>query len=623
MHLVTVDNKASGLKPEDQGLAGPLCALADALRAELSGGENPCAAFTKFVAEAFQREQDADYASRLVLELFAQRRDTLAAYTRVVDVANELKVNSCTLAKEVIAAWDLPKEEHKLARLADELLASPELFTNAAALSFIPELARRLALQRPELAVRLIDLLPETESGLVTSAVGTVRAWVKTGEFLRTQTEAVRYFWIRHLRSPSQPQDLTRMNVRPALQAVQTAEVDREVLALLRESIPVDVWASASQPVVAVVQSVPAASVNASREAPPQRATASVPISLRPACLGSVQRLNARGASVAQRRSLPWARIAAGVLICGLAWVFVGRQTDSSKSVVVAVVHPDSVSAVTHMPKPVKTTATSVAVVTPVKKAAAPQPAPKLVVANVPAVPAAPARPKASTPPEKSPVVASAPTPSPKQLTTEGLLQTLTLPKPLSFAKPVAKASSRPPLKQVSEPPPSVTRAPTSLLPPRIESAPVAPAPPQESVAKPMALTGYDRWALAQTRDLSARFPELVEMQQAVVKGNWTDSTMKLDGVRPITADRERYLALLRWLVIDPPLPAETHRIVLRTWAREAPTEECIALWEEITSKQASHSADIAAAARIMLAQSASSLTADQQARLSALSSLR
>jgi hypothetical protein len=138
-----------------------------------------------------------------------------------------------------------------------------------------------------------------------------------------------------------------------------------------------------------------------------------------------------------------------------------------------------------------------------------------------------------------------------------------------------------------------------------------------------MALTGYDRWALGQTRDLSARFPELVEMQQAVVKGNWTDTTMKLEGVRPITADRERYLALLRWLVIDPPLPAETRHIVMRTWAREAPAEECIALWEEITSKQASHSADIAGAARIMLAQSASSLTADQQARLSALSSLR
>jgi hypothetical protein len=124
---------------------------------------------------------------------------------------------------------------------------------------------------------------------------------------------------------------------------------------------------------------------------------------------------------------------------------------------------------------------------------------------------------------------------------------------------------------------------------------------------------------MAQTRELASRFPELIEMQQAVVKGTWNESIMKLDGGRPVMDDHQRYLALLRWLVIDPPLPDKTRLIVLRTWSKTAQVEECIALWEQIVRGNASHVPEIAHVASEMLAGWTPPLTSDQKRRLDAV----
>ena len=190
----------------------------------------------------------------------------------------------------------------------------------------------------------------------------------------------------------------------------------------------------------------------------------------------------------------------------------------------------------------------------------------------------------------------------------------------MSFAQPVENYSgNRAPMRNSV---PTRAKSATAPVPVRMPNSSVAstlsspPVEPLESIAKPLQLTQYDRWALSQTRDLSSEYPELFEMQQAVVKGTWTDRIMRVDGVRPITADPERYVVLLRWLVIDPPLPEATRQIVLRAWSKAVSPDECIALWCQLVKARAGHSADIARAATEMLGRAELNLNASQQLKL-------
>jgi hypothetical protein len=129
-------------------------------------------------------------------------------------------------------------------------------------------------------------------------------------------------------------------------------------------------------------------------------------------------------------------------------------------------------------------------------------------------------------------------------------------------------------------------------------------------------ITEYDRWVMRESHEVAQRYPELIEMQRAVVTGTWNDSIMRVDGMRPVTADPERYAALVRWLVIDPPLPTETRKIVLRAWSKIAQPDECIDLWEQMLRGHASHSADISQAALELVNRPGLTLSANQRFRL-------
>ena len=608
--------------------------LAHRLRQELETGENPCAAFTSYVSEAYQGDESASLASQELLQIFAHDRDALGHYARVVDVAAELQQGSRLLAEVVVNVWDQPKEEHKLARLTDEILNSPDLYASDEARIFTVRLARRLSLQRPELATRLMDLLPAS-SDVLAADLNTVRIWLKAGDFIRTQSEAVRYFWVKHLRHPSNDMDWTRMNVRMSLQAVRLAPMDAEVAEFLAASVPDDVWELATQPVetkpvIKPVEDIPAP-VIVPRAKPPTAPKSS----LTPAYMGTMKRVNTSGKSTAGKSKTPWAKVAAGVLISsGVAWLTLGQGGDaeapavavSSKAVPELYV-PSFPSGADAEVKP-KVVSPAVRVVKP-----APSPAvPEKVVAQTKLNPSSPQTPKATNPKPAAMVaaatkVAASPTTAKKPEVGKpanaiASVQTLELPKNLTFSKPVDSPRTTPPVKPASSAKPSIVAVPsTSKSQPSsvANDPPTAPVAPAESVAKPAALNAHDRWVMMQTRDLASQFPELIEMQQAIVKGTWNDATLKLDGTRLVTEDRERYAALLRWLVIDPPLPDKTRLIVLRTWSKVAPLDECIGLWEQIVKGNASHVPEIAHVAGEMLASSPVPLTTDHRRRLSAI----
>lgn len=614
--------------------------LAYRLRQELQGGENPCAAFTRFVAEAYQSKDDAVGASQELLDIFVNTHDTLGQFARVVDVAAELQHGSRLLADAVVQNWDQPKEEHKLARLADEILNAPDLYVSDAARIFTARLAKRLSLQRPELAARLIDLLP-ADSELLADDLKTVRIWLKAGEFIRTQSEAVRYFWQKHLRHPANDTDWSRMNVQMSLQAVRFAPMDAEVAELLESSVPTEAWDKAAQPVETKLVIKPVEeSVTPKVIVPRAKPPAPPQASLRPAYAGAFKRMNGGAPATSSKAKTSWAKVAAALIVGGgVLWLSLGNR-DEVEAPLVAVSTkpvpelyvPSIPAAPDDQPKP-----KTVSPAARVAKAPPPQIVPEKAVAKVePSKPAAKpvSKPVVAATPVQAPVIAAASKPQPKLVDapkkTEpkplpnaiAAVPSVQLPRHFNFARPIEVTRSSPPLKLVSSTKvvplqaPSVVRPQTQAV---ASSPPAPPAPPVESVAKPAALTAHDRWVMTETRQLASRYPELIEMQQAVVKGTWNESIMKIDGTRPVVNDHERYLALLRWLVIDPPLPDKTRLIVLRTWSKAAPIDECITLWELIVKGNASHVPEIAHVASEMLAGHMPPLTAEQKRRLEAI----
>lgn len=129
-------------------------------------------------------------------------------------------------------------------------------------------------------------------------------------------------------------------------------------------------------------------------------------------------------------------------------------------------------------------------------------------------------------------------------------------------------------------------------------------------------INDYDRWLMVESRKVAQRYPELAAMRRSVVIGTWNPSTLRLKGMQPVTADPERYAALVRWLVIDPPLPIETRRGVLGAWTNVVTPDECISLWEELIERHAEHRADIGRAALEWLNRPGMAFSTSQRLRL-------
>jgi hypothetical protein len=180
------------------------------------------------------------------------------------------------------------------------------------------DLARRLALQRPELAGRLIEMMPETANA---PAAETVRVWLKCGVFLRSQTESVRFFWERHLRDPKRLQDWSRSCVRPSVAAVRTALMDEDVREVFRNSVPEDVWkdmrpSAGTTPVPVMPRTLPMQGV-------PEMPTKAI----HAVAAHNVRRVRKGAAIKCLGEVLPWGRIAAVLATLGaLIWLMTGDK---------------------------------------------------------------------------------------------------------------------------------------------------------------------------------------------------------------------------------------------------------------------------------------------------------
>ena len=579
--------------PRPQNLRQELQLLADAIRDGLRVGENFGAAFVRFTTKAFQPGEDVPRASGTLIEIFRGRREILDVTARVVDVALELQCGCAVLATEIVHLWDQPKTEHKLARLADEILTATALYQNNVARAFILDLARRLSLQRPELAGRLIDMVPDAASD---PAASTVRLWLKCGAFLRSQNESVRFFWERHLRDPNRLQDWSRGCVRPSVAAVRTAPMDEDVRDIFRKAVPVEVW-SDSRPSMET-KSVPVQP----RSLPPQAAPRVTMPALRSAAASHLKPARTGVAMKQLGRGLPWSRIAAGLVMLGaLIWLMRGNRPDSATLAGTQPAPRQPVKVTDWPPPPIQKITQSPPSQVMVMPGRAVPPNATKSVATMAAKPQIRAMRVATAAPmklDKVPLLAPAPMTSP--------VARMELPKAQSYASPMPSRTDTPPpstAAQLPAPSTSPTSAPHSTV--------IA-----EAVARPAMINDYDRWLMVESRKVAQRYPELVAIRRSVVIGTWNPSTLRLKGMHPVTADPERYAALVRWLVIDPPLPIETRRGVLGAWTKVVTPDECISLWEELIERHADHHADIGRAALEWLNRSGMAFSTSQRLRL-------
>jgi hypothetical protein len=578
--------------PRPQNLRSELQLLADAIRHDLRVGENFGAAFVRFTTKAFQPGEDVPCAASTLIEIFRDRREILDAVARVVDVALELQCGCAVLATEIVQLWDHPKTEHKLARLADEILTATALYQNDVARAFILDLARRLSLQRPELAGRLIDMVPDAASD---PAASTVRLWLKCGAFLRSQNESVRFFWERHLRDPNRLQDWSRGCVRPSVAAVRTAPMDEDVRDMFRQALPEEVWKDTRPS--AETKPVPVQP----RSLPPQGVPGLSTPAIHAAVANHLRRARTGMALKQLGHGLPWNRIASGVVTLGaLIWLMRGNK-------------PDTATVAGTQPEPSQ----------PVKAEDRPPPSiQKITPAPFQSV----VKPTGSTPPnatKSAAEMAAKPQTRAMTVTTAAPMKpdkvTRLAPMPMTssvglLALPKAAFAARPLPPHTATPPPNTTAAPPApSTSPNTGRHPPAPA---EVVALPARINDYDRWLLVEFRKVSQRYPELVALQRSVVIGTWNPLALRLNGMQHVTADPERYATLVRWLVIDPPLLIETRRGVLGTWTNVVTPDECISLWEELLERHADHRADIGRAALEWLNRPGMAFSTSQRLRL-------
>lgn len=156
--------------------------------------------------------------------------------------------------------------------------------------------------------------------------------------------------------------------------------------------------------------------------------------------------------------------------------------------------------------------------------------------------------------------------------------------------------------------------------------APPAPPPvavaPTEVIARPLTITAFDHWQMQETAALAAAHPELLPMQQTMSLGAWKDTATALDKLRANPANQAKTRALLRWLVIDPPVSEEARKGVLLAWADLVPAEECLTLWVKLVDGGAVHAQQIRDAAWLVLVKQTNAWSQRQREQLRDLAAI-
>lgn len=141
-----------------------------------------------------------------------------------------------------------------------------------------------------------------------------------------------------------------------------------------------------------------------------------------------------------------------------------------------------------------------------------------------------------------------------------------------------------------------------------VESAPDAPAPPQET------------WRKEEAARLATANADVQDMQGRIRTSTWADVENLLSGTTPdLPKEDARYLKLLTWLHVDPPQDAEIRNHLPALLAAVQPDSATLDLWEKLAYKGSPMEESVRNGARRQLYENKDAWSASQENQLNRL----
>jgi len=175
--------------------------LLDSLRTNAGVSER----FDAFCCQAFSKPEWAAASSTVISEMFEDDEDRLAELARVPDVVIELGSGQAAIACTVASLWASRGETHRLARLAESIVAAHGTMKNPAAVEVMLALAATLAVTRPARAEQLFNVAMPLAEPEHAEAVADARLWLTTGKIMCSAPQEERDMWDTRLRRPRMP----------------------------------------------------------------------------------------------------------------------------------------------------------------------------------------------------------------------------------------------------------------------------------------------------------------------------------------------------------------------------------------------------------------------------------
>ncbi|MBK8094060.1 MAG: hypothetical protein IPK32_19345 [Verrucomicrobiaceae bacterium] len=155
-----------------------------------------------FCTEAFSKPERAVPASAFISELFEGEEDRLAELARVPDLVIELGCGEAAISCIVASKWATRGETHRLARLAESILAAQGNMKNSAATEVMLALSATLAVTRPARAEQLFNAAFPNAGEEHAEALADAKRWIEAGRMTASMPQEVRDLWDTRARRP-------------------------------------------------------------------------------------------------------------------------------------------------------------------------------------------------------------------------------------------------------------------------------------------------------------------------------------------------------------------------------------------------------------------------------------
>ena len=172
--------------------------LLDSLRNNAGVAER----FDAFCVQAFSKPDWAVQASAVIGELFEGDEDRLAELARVSDLVIELGCGQAAVSCIVASKWATRGETHRLARLAECIIAAQGNMKNPAATEVMLALSATLAITRPGRAEQLFNAAVPHASEEHVDALNDAKKWLAAGRMTASMAQEVRDLWDTRARRP-------------------------------------------------------------------------------------------------------------------------------------------------------------------------------------------------------------------------------------------------------------------------------------------------------------------------------------------------------------------------------------------------------------------------------------